>query len=77
MSYETHLASARTALEAARQELAREIATYPTPISGCDAQFTRLLSDRTRIADTLAALASAPFVPTPRVMAPGQRVESR
>jgi len=67
------------AVEAARRELARaqellleEIAEYPTPISGCDAQYIRLISDRTRIASSLRDLDAQPFVATPRVLEPAQ-----
>jgi len=75
--YEHCLSAATAGLKKARTALNREIADYPTPISGCDAQFTRLLSDRTRIADALRVLGERPFVATPRVMEPGARVESR
>lgn len=77
MEYETCLAVAFAELQAAQASLNGEIADYPTPISGCDAQFTRLLSDRTRIGDAIRTLRATPFIPTPRVMDPGARVESR
>ncbi|MEM9197061.1 MAG: hypothetical protein AAGD12_04330 [Pseudomonadota bacterium] len=77
MQHETHIAQAIAALTTARSTLGCEIAAYPTPISGCDAQFTRLLSDRQRISDALTILAGEPFIPTPRIMEPGARVESR
>ena len=76
-SYEDCLAVALAELQAARVALNHEVSRYPTPISGCDAQFTRLLSDRTRIAEAIRALKGRPFVPTPRVVEPGARVESR
>jgi len=68
--YEAELHHALAALKTAQHLLSAEIAAYPTPISGCDAQFNRLLSDRTRIANTLRALDSEPFVPTPRMLEP-------
>lgn len=77
MLYETHVKAAHAELMAARRALNAEIAGYPTPVSGCDAQYTHLLSDRTRIMDALAMLDAEPFVATPRVMEPGARVESR
>lgn len=76
-TYENCLVRALAELRTARALLNAEIADYPTPISGCDAQFTRLLSDRTRIGDAVRVLQDAPFIPTPRIMVPGARVESR
>ena len=76
-SYETHLAQATTALRAAQRALSDEISSYPTPISGCDAQFNGLIRDRSRISSALGALAQTPFVPTPRQPVPDQRMESR
>ncbi|MEO1330284.1 MAG: hypothetical protein AAFW46_11530 [Pseudomonadota bacterium] len=75
--YEDLLEGAATALTEARDALAREISAYPTPISGCDAQFNRLLSDRRRIVDALRALDAAPFIPTPRQPVPQAALESR
>lgn len=64
--YEGALNSALSELKKAQRMLAKEIANYPSPISGCDAQFNRLLSDRVRIANTLRSIDSQPFVPTSR-----------
>jgi len=75
--YESDLTQAETHLRAARLAVQAEISAYPTPISGCDAQFNRLLSDRTRIDAALRALSSAPFVPTPRMPMPATSLESR
>ncbi len=69
-SYQTALDVALQELQRARTSLLNEIAEYPAPISGCDAQFNHLLSDRTRIALALQALESSPFVPTPRMLEP-------
>lgn len=77
LDYETHMSNAQRALDTALESLSDEIAAYPTPVSGCDAQFTRLLSDRTRLAEARRTLQETPFIPTPRVMEPGARVESR
>ena len=71
------LRRARTALHEALHLLQDEISTYPTPISGCDAQFNHLLAERTRITDALERLDAAVFVPTPRMPSPAARVESR
>ena len=76
-SYETALKVAVAELQQARKLLAVEIAEYPTPISGCDAQFNRLLSDRTRIATAIRAAENQPFVATPRQLEPGVSLESR
>ena len=77
LSYQAELERAQAGLERARQAVMAEISSYPTPISGCDAQFNHLLSERSRIGEALAALGSAPFVPTPRIPVQGARVESR
>ena len=66
-----------TALRAAHAALAAEIATYPTPISGCDAQFNHLLAERRRLSDALAALDAPVFIATPRTPHPHAGVESR
>jgi len=76
-SYQAALTLALQELQTARKCLRSEIAEYPTPISGCDEQFNRLLSDRTRIANAIQALESSPFVPTPRMLEPSAFLESR
>ncbi|MGP1351742.1 MAG: hypothetical protein ACTS1Z_00325 [Parasphingopyxis sp.] len=70
LPYEEALERARTELQSALSLLLQEIADYPTPISGCDAQFIRLISDRTRIASSLRDLDDRPFVATPRKLEP-------
>ncbi|WP_102107962.1 hypothetical protein [Oceaniglobus roseus] len=57
---------AKAELQAARQKIATEISEYPTPISGCDAQFNHLLAQRQQVSAALEALTSLPHVPTPR-----------
>ncbi|MEL7486324.1 MAG: hypothetical protein AAGJ87_03790 [Pseudomonadota bacterium] len=64
--YEPLIDAAAAQLRAARRVILDEMAAYPRPISGCDAQFNRLLSDRTRVSQALTALERAPFAPTPR-----------
>lgn len=59
-------ARARNALIEARAGLDREISAYPTPISGCDAQYNHLLAERRRVHTALQALAEDIHIPTPR-----------
>lgn len=77
VSYDMLRAAALEALDKARNALAAEISAYPTPISGCDAQFNHLLAERRRLADARAALASDVFIPTPRSPIAGIGLESR
>ena len=59
-------ARARAALTDARAELDAEIRNYPTPISGCDAQYNHLLAERRRVHAALEALDADIHIPTPR-----------
>ncbi len=77
MSYETALDAARDALREAQAALHAEIRAYPTPVSGCDAQYNHMIGQRGAIAEALRALDTPHFVPTPRTLAPGAGVESR
>lgn len=77
MTYEDHLKAARRNLEQARRDLADEIRAYPTPISGCDAQYNHLIGLRGSITDALRALSAPRFVATPRTPEPLAGVESR
>lgn len=70
LAYEEAIEAARRELKRALALLIEEIVNYPTPISGCDAQYIRLISDRTRIASSLRDLEEQPFVATPRVLEP-------
>lgn len=65
------------ALATARAALRAELAAYPTPVSGCDAQYNHLISQDRRIRDALAVLEAPYFVATPRQPEQGSRVESR
>ncbi|MFL4470394.1 hypothetical protein ACERZ8_11095 [Tateyamaria armeniaca] len=76
-TYTDCLTLARTELATAQRLLAAEISAYPTPISGCDAQFNHLLAERVRISDALAQLDASVFVPTPRTPSPEAGIESR
>lgn len=68
---------ARSELEKARAFIQGEIRDYPTPISGCDAQFNHLIGLRGSINDALRALEGPRFVATPRTLEPTAGVESR
>lgn len=74
---ETLLKRAEHSMREALRHVAAEIATYPTPISGCDAQFNHLLAVRTQIGAALDALKREVFIPTPRTPEPGAGIESR
>ncbi len=77
MSYDIHLDRAATELEAARDHILTEIRDYPTPVSGCDAQYNHLIGMRNAIAEALSAIRGPQFVATPRTPFPGAGVESR
>ena len=70
LPYEAEIAAAEAALQRAKELLQQEISDYPNPISGCDAQYVRLISDRTRIASCQRVLDEQPFVATPRMLEP-------
>jgi hypothetical protein len=59
-------ARARAVLADAAAELDAEIHAYPTPISGCDAQYNHLLAERRRVRRALDALDAPVHIPTPR-----------
>ena len=59
--------SASRDLATARDALDAEIREYPTPISGCDAQYNHLLAERRRAHEALQVLESDIHIPTPRV----------
>ncbi|MBT8418619.1 MAG: hypothetical protein KJO42_14380 [Silicimonas sp.] len=68
---------AKGELRRANQLLQEEIRSYPTPISGCDAQFNHLLAERQKIARAIGALETTVFVPNPRSPMPVSGIESR
>lgn len=72
LPYEEAIDIAQRELARAQELLIEEIAAYPTPISGCDAQYIRLISDRTRLAGCLRVLDDQPFVATPRMLEPAR-----
>jgi hypothetical protein len=77
MPYQKALDRARLALAEARRDIIDEMRSYPTPVSGCDAQYNHLIAQRSAISDALDALAHPPFVATPRQLTAERRVESR
>lgn len=66
--YEVAIEAARSELHTALDLLRKDITAYPTPISGCDQQYIRLVADRTRITKAIQHLERLPFVATPRVL---------
>jgi hypothetical protein len=54
------LERARTALAAAQALIRDEIAAYPAPVAGCDAQFNHLLALRRNVQAALAELDREP-----------------
>lgn len=76
-TYSDCLLLAKTELMRAQALLADEIRSYPTPISGCDAQFNHMIGERERIGSAINALGQHIFVPTPRSPSLGAGIESR
>ena len=77
MTYDTCLQRAVQELETARQLIQDELRDYPTPLSGCDAQYSHLIGLRGSITDALRSLDAPQFVASPRTQSPGSGVESR
>lgn len=77
MSHQSDIAAATRSLHCALDKVQRDLAEYPTPVSGCDQQFTYLIATKSRIRRALDALGQEVFVATPRTLAPGLGVESR
>lgn len=75
--HSNYVDTTRHAIKGALQAINSEISDYPTPISGCDAQFNHLLAQRGQLTNALAALKEDVFIPTPRIPNQGDRVESR
>ena len=68
---------AKAELSAARQLIQDELRDYPTPVSGCDAQYNHLIGLRGAVTDALRALEAPRFVATPRTLSPTAGIESR
>ena len=77
MTYETHLTRSVADLKAAEALISEELRAYPTPVSGCDAQYNHLLGMRNAIGAALRSLGGPEFVATPRTPVEGAEVESR
>ncbi|MEM0946510.1 MAG: hypothetical protein AAGK37_03820 [Pseudomonadota bacterium] len=77
MTHEDCLIVARAELKQAKRLLQEELRAYPTPVSGCDAQYNHLVGLRGSVSDALRALDAPRFVATPRTPFPGSGVESR
>lgn len=77
MTSDDCLTIAKAELRMAHRLIQNEIREYPTPISGCDAQFNHLVGLRGSISEALHALDAPSFVPTPRTPFPEAGVESR
>ena len=77
MEYDDCLTAAKAELHAALQLIQNEIRDYPTPISGCDAQYNHLIGLRGSIAEALRTLETPKFVATPRTLHPAAEIESR
>lgn len=77
MTASAEIAQAGRMLRTAMSSVSDELAAYPGPVSGCDAQYTHLLEIRSRLRNALNALEAEVFVATPRTLRPGAGVESR
>ena len=76
-TFEDCIIAARAELSVARKLIQSEINEYPSPISGCDAQFNHLLAERQKVASAIQSLEQVVFVPTPRTPTPDAGIESR
>ena len=77
MNYEDRLTVAQAELQKAKALIQEELRAYPTPVSGCDAQYNYLIGQQSSIRAALIELAEPRFVATPRMQTAGARVESR
>lgn len=77
MSYERQMLRALNGLTNARSLIQDELRSYPTPVSGCDAQYNHLIATRNAVTLALGALETPPFVATPRTPSPNAGIESR
>ena len=77
LNYEDAIIIAKSELMLARRAINAEISEYPTPISGCDAQFNHLIAERQKVLEALRVLDDSVFVPTPRTPTESAGVESR
>jgi predicted RNA-binding protein Jag len=77
MSYDQSLRAARHHLRDALTDLQDEMRAYPTPVSGCDAQYNYLIGQRGSVLAALQSLEEPQFVATPRTPDIGAGIESR
>lgn len=77
MTYDDHITEARSALARAGEMIQDEMRAYPTPVSGCDAQYNHLIGLRGSIGEAMRALEGPRFVATPRTPSPMAGMESR
>lgn len=77
MTYEDRIKAAVSELTAAQSRIQDDIRNYPTPISGCDAQYNYLVGLRGSVSAALSALEAPLFVATPRTLSPMAGIESR
>ena len=76
-NFQNCILAAKSELAEARKLIQAQISNYPTPISGCDAQFNHLLAERQKVLSAINSLDEAVFVPTPRSPTQDSGVESR
>ena len=76
-NFQNCILAAKSELAEARKLIQAQISSYPTPISGCDAQFNHLLAERQKVLSAINSLDEAVFVPTPRSPTQDSGVESR
>lgn len=77
MTHDDCINAARSELARARELIQDELRSYPTPVSGCDAQYNHLIGLRGSVAEAMRALEAPRFVATPRTPGPSAGVESR
>ena len=77
MTPEDCLVIARAELEMAKELIQDEMRDYPTPVSGCDAQYNHLIGLRGSVSEALRVLDTLRFVATPRTPEQSAGNESR
>ncbi len=75
--FTSQILAAQKALQNASQLLSDELRAYPTPVSGCDAQYNFMIGERNRVRAALDQLEQPVFVATPRTPGPQSGIESR
>ena len=67
-TYDASISRAVSELRTAQDLVISELGSYPTPVSGCDAQYNHLLSVRSQLSAALSSLTTPVFVATPRTL---------